>query len=744
MTKKVFALDTKPGIQRDGTTFDRNFYTAGRWVRFQRGRPRKTAGYRVISDQLTGPSRGIWVYPANNFNSIFSGYSDGLQELVIDDNGVGSGFTDWTLSNFTASPNNLWQFDGFFNVLGGVQDLVAHPGQNLSSIDSTTNTPVLTGSITGSSMSKIGVFTETVTTSNGSPVVTLAAINIRIGAGQVVTGAGIPANTRVESVSGLNVTLTNNATASASVTATFDNEVDVSGGIVALHPYIFVFGNDGLIRNCASGDPQDWVSADANTVNVATGKIVQGLPVRGGSNSPSGLFWSLDSLVRVSYAPQTLGVSGTANFGLTNFWRYDIISSQTSILSSQCVIEYDGIYYWIGVDRFLLYNGVVKEIPNAMNQNYFFDNLNYTQRQKVWATKVPRFGEIWWFYPRGNATECNDAIIYNVRENTWYDAGTAVGTQRSAGYFSQVFAYPVAAGWDTRASQVVTSEAAVAVTNGDPYFYLAVINNSIALSQILSGTNIATGATVAGISSSNINALTNLVGGSSYSDGSYTDVPLTGGSGAGATADITVSGGAVTVVTIVLRGANYVIGDSLSADDSDLGGGGGSGFSIDVDTLFAQGVQMSLNATGTGSVTITFSTPPDLIKVYQHEIGVNEVDGQNELAIESSIETNDLGWVSGGPSETLPVGENRWVRLERVEPDFLVQGEMNLYITGRPYAQSQDAQSQAYVFDQNTNKIDMKEQRREMRLIFESNEVNGDYQMGKVILNADFGDVRGY
>jgi hypothetical protein len=38
----------------------------------------------------------------------------------------------------------------------------------------------------------------------------------------------------------------------------------------------------------------------------------------------------------------------------------------------------------------------------------------------------------------------------------------------------------------------------------------------------------------------------------------------------------------------------------------------------------------------------------------------------------------------------------------------------------------------------------MKEQRREMRLIFESNEVNGDYQMGKVILNADFGDVRGY
>lgn len=743
MTKKVFSLDTKPGIQRDGTTFDRNFYTDGRWVRFQRGRPRKIKGYRVISDQLTGPSRGIWVYPSNAFNAVFSGYSDGLQELIVDDNGVGSGFNTWSLSNFTADADNLWQFDSFYSVTGGIQALIAHPGQNLAAIDSTTDTPVLIGDITGTSMSKIGVFAATVTTTSGSDVVVLAAINTLIGAGQSITGSGIPADTTVVSISGLNVTISNNASASATVTATFDNNVSVSGGIVALHPYIFVFGNDGLIRNCAAGDPDDWVSADANAVNVATGKIVQGLPVRGGSNSPSGLFWSLDSLIRVSYAPQTLGVSGTANFGATNFWRYDIISSQTSILSAQCVIEYDGIYYWIGVDRFLLYNGVVKEIPNVMNQNYFFDNLNYTQRQKVWATKVPRFGEIWWFYPRGNSTECNDAIIYNVRENAWYDAGTALGTQRSAGYFSQVFAYPIAAGWETRDSEVVTTET-VTLTSGDPYFYLATLNNSIALSQVLSGTNVASGATVAGITTSNINALTNLVGGSLYSDGPYTDVPLTGGSGAGATADVTVSGGAVTAVTIVLRGANYVIGDTLSADDANLGGGGGSGFSIDVDTIYAQGVEMSANATGTGSTTVTFSTPPDLIKVYQHEIGVNEVDGQNEVAIQSYIETNDLSWVAGGPSESLPVGENRWVRLERVEPDFLATGDMNLYITGRPYAQSQDVQSSPYTFDGNTNKIDMKEQRREMRLIFESNEVNGDYQMGKVILNADFGDVRGY
>ena len=166
---------------------------------------------------------------------------------------------------------------------------------------------------------------------------------------------------------------------------------------MVLHPYTFVYGNKGLIKNCSAGNTNDWVSADSNETNVASTKVVKGLPVRGGSNSPSGLFWSLDSLIRVSYNPTTVTIAGSAE---SFYWRYDIVSSQTSILSSQCVIEYDGIYYWIGADRFLMYNGVVKEIPNSMNQNYFFDNLNYSQRQKVYATKVPRFGEIWWFFPQ--------------------------------------------------------------------------------------------------------------------------------------------------------------------------------------------------------------------------------------------------------------------------------------------------------------------------------------------------------
>jgi hypothetical protein len=514
-----------------------------------------------------------------------------------------SGFTVRVASvdpEFVYNDNNLWQFDALYDTQGGNNLLLAHPGQNLSEIDSTVNTPVLYGDIEGSVVEPLKD-----------------------------TGGAFPTG----------------------------DVIDVSGGVVSLHPYVVVYGNNGLLKNCSAGDPTDWNSADANEVNVATGKIVKGLPVRGGSNSPSGLFWSLDSLVRMSY----IGGVGTP----AQYWRYDIISSQTSILSSQCVIEYDGIYYWIGVDRFLLYNGVVKEIPNNMNQNFFFDNLNYSQRQKVWATKVPRFGEVWWYYPRGDSEECNDAIIYNTRENTWYDAGTALGARRSAGYFSQVFRFPIAAGTD--------------------------INLVGAVNQI---------------------SITNV--GSGYTNGTYRFIALTGGTGTGASATIVVVGGSISTVALENAGSGYTQNDLLSAAIP-----AGINFVLNVDQITSE------------------------VSLWQHEVGTDAVQGTNAIAIESYFETNDLGWVSGGPSQPSPVGENKWIHLDRIEPDFIQSGTMYLEVTGRSFAQSEDETSAPREFEPNTNKIDVREQRREMRLKFGSNVEGGDYQLGKILLNADFGDVRG-
>ena len=668
MTAKVVQLTVLPGIQRDGTQFNAPSYVNGSWVRFQNKLPRKVGGYRGMFLNGTGISRGMTMSSQNGLNYVVSGYNNGLEQWTTDNDdgvgfgptpilpagpiltvtitnagssytngtytsvalqggtgsgviatvivavnkiasvvitnpgvgyaltdtltvlaasvgGTGSGFvgTVSALTTFSPSSKNLWQFDiGYDSTGGGVNQLIAHPGQNLTDITSTINTRPLFGTFGGATVTPVGIFTASGTTTNTSTSVTFATTILAIGPGVAVTGSGIPAGTTVVSASTVasvwTAVLSQAATASATVTLTFDNNVSISGGVVMLHPYLFVYGNYGLIKNSSAGDFNNWTAADANETSVSTGKVIKGLPLRGGTTSPAGLFWTTDSVVRVSYSPTTVG-------GATFYWRYDLITSQSSIMSSQCVVEYDGIFYWAGVDRFLMYNGVVQEVPNTQNMNWFFDNVNYNQRQKVWCTKVPRWGEIWWFYPRGDATECTDAIIYNVREKCWYDAGEALGARRSAGTFSEVFRFPIWGGTEPN------------------------------------------------------------------STGKYT--------------------------------------------------------------------------------------------LWQHETGTNRIYLNTVSAIDSYFETPTLGAMTGLVGSNQGAGDNLWTRCERVEPDFVQSEQMYLVVTGKGYADDTDQPSDPYYFDDTTLKVDMREQRREMRLRFGSNTQNGDYYAGRILLSLETGDVRG-
>jgi len=81
-----------------------------------------------------------------------------------------------------------------------------------------------------------------------------------------------------------------------------------------------------------------------------------------------------------------------------------------------------------------------------------------------------------------------------------------------------------------------------------------------------------------------INTLGAITGGSAYTAGTYFNVPLTGGTGSGALATVTVSGGAVTAVTITNGGLQYTAGGSLSASATNIGGTG-SGFSVLINTV---------------------------------------------------------------------------------------------------------------------------------------------------------------
>ena len=71
------------------------------------------------------------------------------------------------------------------------------------------------------------------------------------------------------------------------------------------------------------------------------------------------------------------------------------------------------------------------------------------------------------------------------------------------------------------------------------------------------------------------------VNGSGYTNGTYTGVALSGGSGYGATATLTVSGGAVTASSLVRGGQWYKVGDSLSCQLI----GAGTAFALPVLTV---------------------------------------------------------------------------------------------------------------------------------------------------------------
>ena len=81
-----------------------------------------------------------------------------------------------------------------------------------------------------------------------------------------------------------------------------------------------------------------------------------------------------------------------------------------------------------------------------------------------------------------------------------------------------------------------------------------------------------------------ISSIGSVVAGASYNNGVYTNVSLTGGTGNGAAATIVVAGGVVTSVSITNGGSLYSVGDSLSADNTNIGGTG-SGFSVPVVTV---------------------------------------------------------------------------------------------------------------------------------------------------------------
>ena len=116
MTAKVISLQIRAGIQRDGTLFDAPTYVDGRWVRFQRGRPRKIGGYRGIFLNAAEISRGMIMNSEDGENYLYSGSASYLQMWQTDNNnGVGTGPINIGFSGEILTLTNLVGGSGYTN-----------------------------------------------------------------------------------------------------------------------------------------------------------------------------------------------------------------------------------------------------------------------------------------------------------------------------------------------------------------------------------------------------------------------------------------------------------------------------------------------------------------------------------------------------------------------------------------------------------------------------------------------------
>lgn len=127
-------------------------------------------------------------------------------------------------------------------------------------------------------------------------------------------------------------------------------------------------------------------------------------------------------------------------------------------------------------------------------------------------------------------------------------------------------------------------------------------------------------------SSGSILTFSGLTGGTSYTNGTYLNVPLRGSYGVNAAATIVVSGNAVTSVTLTNTGGNYVVGDTLTALSS-LIGGTGSGFSINVATISTS--QRAVYNPATSQDLLWDETDQiEIVSRILRKVGVNLMAGQ--------------------------------------------------------------------------------------------------------------------
>ena len=164
--------------------------------------------------------------------------------------------------------------------------------------------------------------------------------------------------------------------------------------------------NPMLVRWSSQEDYLDWTPSATNQAGSLTlsrgSKLVAVMQAR-----QEMLIWSDSALYSFQYVEPPI------------VWTSQLVGDNISIASQNAMAYANGVSYWMGKDKFYMYDGRVQPLPCDVRR-YVFSDINPQQYDQVYAGTNEGFHEVWWFYC-SSASSANDRyVVYNYLENTWY------------------------------------------------------------------------------------------------------------------------------------------------------------------------------------------------------------------------------------------------------------------------------------------------------------------------------------
>jgi hypothetical protein len=476
----------KPGVNRENTRYtnEGGWYDCDK-VRFRQGTPEKIGGWQRISSQtFLGVCRSLnnWVTLSG---SNLIGLGTNLKFYVEE----GGGYNDITPLRATVTLTNPVTTSSGSSIVviadaaGGYAngDFVTFSGA--SAVGGLTVDGDYQITYTGGTTYTIDAGSPAASTATGGGTVT-AAYQVNVGPAVVVPFVGWGAGTWSAGTWGVGGSTDDSLRIWSQ--ATFGEDLiygprggqiyywDATGGVTTrgvllsslagasnvpthqnliltsdISRFVFAFGANEygsgtidpmLIRWSDQEDATNWTPAATNQagfLRLSSGsEIVAALQSR-----QEVLVWTNAALYSLQYQ------------GAPIVWGAQLVGENISIAGQNAVTYANGVSYWMGKDKFYMYDGRVQSLRCDLRQ-YIFGDLNTGQYEQVVAGTNEGFNEIWWFYCSANSSQNDRYVIYNYREDVWYFGNLG----RTAWLDSGLRNFPLAA---TYAGNLVDHESGV-------------------------------------------------------------------------------------------------------------------------------------------------------------------------------------------------------------------------------------------------------------------------------------------